>query len=286
MIDWPQDLVDDLARRRAIIMIGSGISRHSTGDGGVRPPTWRGFLEEAFQLCDPKPKYIKSAIIRGQYLDACEWLKRHLDERWVQQLRSSFLTPRFKPAEIHKLIYQLDARIVLTPNFDRIYDGHAASESEGTTFIKKYSDTDIIEYIRRRDRLILKVHGSIDDPHRMIFTRSQYATARTAHASFYRLLDALIMTNTILMVGVGLDDPDFQLLFEDSNARFQNALPHYMTYGGKPHTDLIQTARETMGTKLLSYSPRNNHEALVNALRSLVAKVVDRRTSLARTTDW
>lgn len=286
MIDWPQHLVDDLARRRAIIMIGSGVSRHSVGIGDARPPTWRGFLLEALSLCNPQPKYIEDAIRRGQYLDACEWLKRHLDDRWVQQLRASYLTPRFRPAEIHGLLYQLDARIVLTPNFDRIYDGHASAESEGTILVKKYSDLDIVEYIRRGDRVILKAHGSIDEPHGMIFTRSQYASARTQYASFYHLLDALIMTSTILMVGVGLDDPDFQLLFEDNRARFQHALPHYMTYGGTPHADLVQTARETLGTKLLPYSVRKNHEALVRSLKSLVTRVSDRRSDLTRTMDW
>ena len=286
MIGWPPQLVDDLARRRAIIMIGSGVSRHSAGIGGARPPTWRGFLEEALKLCDPESGHIRNAIKRGQYLDACEWLKRHLDERWVEQLRTSFLTPKFKPAKIHTLLYQLDARVVLTPNFDRIYDGHASTESEGTTLVKKYSDQDIVEYIRRGDRLILKAHGSIDDPHRMIFTRNQYATARTEHSSFYRLLDALIMTSTLLMVGVGLDDPDFQLLFEDNRARFQNASPHYMTYGGNPRPDLVTTARDTLGIKLISYSTRKNHAALVTSLESLVTSVSDRRTALARTMDW
>jgi len=286
MIDWPQQLVDDLARRRAIIMIGSGVSRHSVGAGNARPPTWRGFLLKTLSLCDPQPKHIKDAISRGQYLDACEWLKRQLEDRWAEQLRASYLTPRFKPAEIHELLYQLDARIVLTPNFDRIYDGHASSESQNTTLVKKYSDQDIVEYIRRGDRLILKAHGSIDDPHGMIFTRNQYASARTDYSSFYRLLDALIMTSTVLMVGVGLDDPDFQLLFEDNRARFQHALPHYMTYGGNPHPDLAQTARETLGTKLLPYSIRGNHHALVTSLRSLVTEVSDRRTALTRTMDW
>jgi hypothetical protein len=120
----------------------------------------------------------------------------------------------------------------------------------------------------------------------MIFTRNQYATARTEHASFYRLLDALIMTSTVLMVGVGLGDPDFQLLFEDNRARFENALPHYMTYGGNPHDDLTQTARDTLGIKLLPYSTRKNHAALVASLNALVIKVSDRRTALARTMDW
>ncbi|WP_461320400.1 SIR2 family NAD-dependent protein deacylase [Bradyrhizobium elkanii] len=220
------------------------------------------------------------------YLDACEWLKRRLDEQWSQQLRASFLAPKYQPAEIHEFLYQLDTRIVLTPNFDRIYDNHATGQSHGTILVKKYSDQDIVEYIRRGDRLILKAHGSIDDPHRMIFTRNQYATARTEHASFYRLLDSLIMTNTVLMIGVGLDDPDFRLLFEDNRARFQAALPHYMTFGGTPNLDLVQTARETMGIKLLPYSPRDNHTALVTSLKSLVDKVSDERTALTRTMDW
>jgi len=286
MIDWPPQLIGDLARRRAIIMVGSGISRHSIGAGDVRPPTWRGFLNGALGLCVPKPRHIEIAIKQGQYLDACEWLKRRLEERWGQQLRATFLTPRFRAAEVHELIYQLDARIVLTPNFDRIYEGHALAESEGTTLVKRYSDADIVEYIKRGDRLILKAHGSIDDPHHMIFTRNQYASARTKYASFYRLLDALIMTSTVLMLGVGLDDPDFQLLFEDNTARFLNTQPHYMAYGGTPHPDLVQTTRDTLGIKLLPYRTRNNHFELVKSLRSLVLEVADERARLARTMDW
>jgi hypothetical protein len=267
-------------------MIGSGVSRHSVGEDNVRPPTWHGFLDAALNLCNPAPKHIEKAIRQGQYLDACEWLKRQLNERWSDQLRASFLTPKFKSAEIHELLYQLDSRIVLTPNFDRIYDGYATTQSQGTTLVKKYSDQDIVEYIRRGDRLILKAHGSIDDPNRMIFTRNQYAVARTEHASFYRLLDALIMTNTVLMIGVGLDDPDFRLLFEDNRARFKDALPHYMTFGGSPHIDLAQSARETMGIKLLPYPTRNNHASLVSSLKTLIVRVSEQRTALTRTMDW
>ena len=55
MIDWPQQLVDDLARRRAIVMIGSGVSRHSVGLSGARPPTWHGFLRCGTQPMRPQP---------------------------------------------------------------------------------------------------------------------------------------------------------------------------------------------------------------------------------------
>ena len=259
MIHWPESLVNDIARRRAIIMVGSGVSRHSTGDGEQKPSTWRGFLGEGLALCNPKPRHISTAIKNGRYLDACEWLKRTMDEKWVTHLKKSFVTPKFKPAEIHSLIYKLDSRIVLTPNFDKIYENYAANESQGTIVVKKQTDTDISECMRRGDRLILKAHGSIDDPNNLIFTRKEYAKAREQYGAFYRLMDALFMTHTVLMLGVGLDDPDFQLLFENQAAVIRSGLPHYMTTADKLSADETTTLRETRNIKVLSYSPKANH---------------------------
>jgi hypothetical protein len=75
VIDWPEQLIRDIARRRAIIMIGSGISKNSIGNDGLKPPTWREFLEEARdQVPPPRPRHIASAIRNGDFLSACEWL--------------------------------------------------------------------------------------------------------------------------------------------------------------------------------------------------------------------
>ena len=286
MIQWPDQLVTDIARRRAVLMIGSGISRHSVGQLGANPPTWRGFLENALDQCNPKPQHITKAIRRGQYLDACEWLKKQINDEWVPLLRQSFVAPRFQTAQVHKLLYQLDCRIVLTPNFDVIYDGYAVAESEQTVLVKNYDDDDIVDCIRRSDRIVLKAHGSIHKPARMIFTRSDYAQARTRYAGFYSLLDALINTNTALIVGAGLDDPDFQLLFENSAAEFPSGLPHYMTSGDNFHPDMVATIRQTRNIKTLTYSPKKNHAELVDSLSELVKLVGEKRESLSRTMDW
>lgn len=286
MIAWPDQLVTDIARRRAVLMIGSGISRHSVGNDNLQPPTWHGFLEAGLKQLNPSPAHIKKALKRGQYLDACEWLKKEIDDGWVPFLRQSFLQPRFLPAEIHKTLYQLDCRIVLTPNFDVIYDGYAVRESQQTILVKNYDDGDVIDCIRRNDRLILKVHGSINEPGKMIFTRSDYASARIKHSAFYSLLDALINTNTVLIVGAGLDDPDFQLSFEDGAAKFSSGLPHYMTSGDNFHKDLLTTIRQTRNIKTLAYSPKRNHAELVASLKQLVGLVSDKRAEFTRTMDW
>lgn len=152
--------------------------------------------------------------------------------------------------------------------------------------VKNYDDADIIDGIRRNDRLVLKVHGSIHEPAKMIFTRSDYALARTKYAGFYSLLDALINTSTVLIIGAGLDDPDFQLLFEDSAAEFSSGLPHYMTSGDSFHPDMIETIRKTRNIKTLPYSSRHNHAELVSSLTELVRLVGDKRLDLTRTMDW
>lgn len=286
MISWPDQLISDIARRRAVLLIGSGISRHSVGNAGVRPPTWRGFLENALAKCHPDRRDIRKAIQKGHYLDACEWLKKHLDDRWVTFLRNSFVTPKFQPAEVHRLLYQLDCRIVLTPNFDVIYDGYAVAESQQTTLVKQYNDPDIIDCIRRGDRVVIKAHGTIHAPASMIFTKADYAKARTAYSGFYTLLDALISTSTVLIIGAGIDDPDFQLIFEDSAARATSGLPHYMTSADNFHQDMIATLRQTRNIKLLEYSSRRNHAQLVRSLAALVRLVGERRNEIARNMDW
>ena len=45
-MDWPDDLILELARKRCVLFLGSGISANATDIDGNHPPTWRKFLEE------------------------------------------------------------------------------------------------------------------------------------------------------------------------------------------------------------------------------------------------
>lgn len=45
-MDWPEDLVLELARKKCVLFLGSGISANAVDADGHHPPTWRQFLEE------------------------------------------------------------------------------------------------------------------------------------------------------------------------------------------------------------------------------------------------
>ena len=46
MIEWPEKLVDSIARRRSVLFLGSGISANSENMSGKKPATWDAFLRQ------------------------------------------------------------------------------------------------------------------------------------------------------------------------------------------------------------------------------------------------
>lgn len=43
MIDWPEALVEAIARRRCVLFLGSGISANSKNSSGKQPATGKSF---------------------------------------------------------------------------------------------------------------------------------------------------------------------------------------------------------------------------------------------------
>lgn len=167
MINWPPVLVDDIARRRVVLFLGAGISMNSTNTAGDRPKSWLQFLETAVSLLTDKNDITvsKKLIRQKDLLTACEVIKGSLGtDEFVDLVEKEFLTPAFRAADIHTEIFKLDSRIVLTPNFDKIYETYVIKVSEGTVKVKNYYDDDIAKVIRgrRTDRTIIKIHGTVD----------------------------------------------------------------------------------------------------------------------------
>ena len=44
MIEWPRDLVRDIAARRSVVFLGAGVSRNAANISGVHPRGWTDFL--------------------------------------------------------------------------------------------------------------------------------------------------------------------------------------------------------------------------------------------------
>lgn len=291
MIDWPENLVTDLARRRVVVVLGSGVSRHSVGalDGTLRPPTWQAFLKKALEDCPNKESLagITEAIETGDLLHACEWLKYRFDENWVGYLRKTFSLPAFKPSEIHDIVLKLDNRIIFSLNFDDIYERHANSIHHGSHIVKSFHDADVSEFLRNDGRFIIKVHGSLNTANELIFTQKEYSQARIKYSSFYQAFDATLLTHTFLFVGSGHNDPDVNLILENQNFSYPTQYPHYFLASSPFSADRKNSLRENRNLKILEYEKvDDNHSGLVAELGVLNEKVESMRYDIAAAASW
>lgn len=285
MINWPPEVVTAIARRRSVILIGSGISANAQTDDGVRPPTWGVFLNDAYKKIGRRIPHIVDALKRYAYLEACDYLKTELGEQWPSMLREKFSNPVFRSADIHKHILDLDSRIVASLNFDKIYDNYAISATEGTVVIKNYYEDDIRQAICGEDRYVIKPHGSVDSISKVIFTLNEYGAARTKHSTFYEVFNSLLHTHTFICLGCGLSDPDMQLIFEDYRYR-HNESPHFIALPTPIPVERKALIKRTRGMSVLTYSPKDNHKELTDSVCQLAELVSGRRDELADNQNW
>mgnify|MGYP004445315317 CR=1 FL=1 len=117
----------------------------------------------------------------------------------------------------------------MTPCFDKIYETNAVSKSRGTIAVKNYYDTDLADFIRNDQFIIIKNHGTIDVKDRIIFTQSDYAKTRIQNSDFYKIMEALILTHSFVFFGAGVNDPDIRLLFENYSCSYNLSRNHYFT---------------------------------------------------------
>lgn len=231
-MSWPVALVTELAARRCIPFLGAGASASCLGsDGATRPPLWADFLDELKGACPPDAclSTVDSYIAKEKFLDAAEVLLAKIPAADFSRLvRELFVQPRFSNSPVHLAVLNLDPKIVVTTNYDDIYDTFCRTgEAKDGYNVCKYYEDHLVNDLRSPVRLIVKAHGCVSAPSRMVLTRSQYFRERQTYGSFYAVLDALFLTNTILFIGYGLSDPDIQLLLENASIAAKSAHPHY-----------------------------------------------------------
>ncbi len=293
MIEWPEYLIEVIARRKCVLFLGAGISANSCNSEGRHPATWEAFLKNIVKIRNSKLSghidIINQMLAQKDYLTACEIIVDAIGETDFGELAADeFRRPGYIPSEVHAAVYSLDSRLVLTPNIDKIYEQYAMSESQSTVVAKSYYEEDIAKYLRTSDFLIIRVHGYVDDVSKIIFTHKQYNEARCKYASFYRILDSLMLTHTFVFLGCGINDPDIQLILENSNFLYPGCMPHYFVAAKDTYSkDIERSLLNNRNLELLTYdNPDGNHKQLLVELKALNAKVDEKRQQIASQSIW
>jgi hypothetical protein len=246
---------------------------------GSKPKGWEQFIGEALQLVKEgqKKEEIKNLISEKKYLLSLQAIYSEVDEADYLSFLDQNFNKNFTHNRLHEIILGLDSRIVITTNFDKIYDSYCIKTSNEGFKVITYDSVSLVDEIKSDTRLIIKAHGTIDNINGMIFTRSEYHKMKRNYPNFYDVLKALFITHTVLFIGCSLEDPDVQLSLEDVNiVGSLGKRPHYaLILKGSQNQFGLTDWKKTYNIRALEYGPA--HHDLIPDLEVLLEQVNQER---------
>lgn len=274
----PEGLIREIAERRCIIFLGAGATmaarKQSTGAGA---PSWNDLLKELASSAPGIQVEVERYLSEHRPLDAAQLIRTKCTPgRFRDVLQDRFERAGLSAGRLHELVNAIDPKIVLTTNYDSIYEDFCNSGRAGRDLayrVKNYYDQGVPNDIRSPNSVILKLHGSVADPERTVLSRTDYFRARSSHAGFFEVVKALILTNTVLFVGCSVDtDPHIQLFMEWASGALHQDLPHYAIVPDV-HNDVVYAGlSETMNMEFIRY-PSGEHDHVITILEDVCSRV-------------
>lgn len=280
-MNWPKALITELTARRCIVFLGAGASAGAVSiDGRKKPPTWNQLLQSLISLMNNNTDQptIVDYIQKEKFLEAAEIIIKNISPAdFSGFIREELITPRYQPSEVHKAILEIDPKIVITTNYDDIYDNfcRTGAAQEGYN-VSKYYESHITSDLRSPVRLIVKAHGCISDASKIVLTKSQFFKARQENLNFYKVLDSLFLTHTILFIGYSLTDPDIQLVLENANISAPSAHPHYFVTGNNINIAIKDSNKKAYNLEFIEFTA-GDYDELNEGLFELAESVKSSR---------
>lgn len=198
-----EELANDAIDRQLVLFIGAGVS------AGAGVDTWADLLEKLAKddanYNDAELERLKKMDLRDQATliesalhETSDSFKKRVAER-IQQSHHYSLA--------HGLLASLPSQEAVTTNFDQLYEVAAGNIA-------------VLPKDPRESggRLLLKLHGSVDNYKDMILTRSDYLKMPRQYGALMGLVQGLLMMRKMVFVGYSLSDEDFHELLEEVRA--------------------------------------------------------------------
>ncbi len=207
-------LADAAIDSQLVLFIGAGVS------AGAGVPMWKALLTGLAEDAGMDPELIK-LLESKDVRDQATLIGRRLHDSGsrLQNVVVSKLASFKRYSLQHALLASLPSREAITTNFDKLFE--AASRIERQRLAVLPNDPS-----RTGGRWLLKLHGSVDAPEKIVLTRSDYLEMPKRYGALIGLVQGLLLMRHMMFVGYSLQDEDFhELIHEVRSARGDDAGP-------------------------------------------------------------
>ena len=207
---FPKPLLQDLLENRWLPIIGAGFSLNAKTPRGTKMPLW-----------DDLGKRIADELEDYPYSSALDALSAYSHEfsraRLIERLREHLLINKAQPGKAHIAFSKLQFDIVCTTNFDFLLERSYDAEQK---YCHPILDEDQLSITTQDSSVrLLKLHGDIHHPQRMIVTEEDYDVFLDRYPLTATYLASLMITRTPVFIGYSLDDPDFRMIWQTVSER-------------------------------------------------------------------
>lgn len=259
---FPADLISSLASNRLRLFVGSGPACAA----GL--PSWDGLVHDMAEAVRRENnrfsvKDLEAFLEKADQLDTAELFRETVGEHAYFRFLRERYRQDVRPSSAHRAIARLPATTVFTSNYDKLME--VALRLTNCTEPTVVIHPDQLNYVDEAEVKVIKLHGDIDHPNSIVLTRSDYASYGRRHQDFVQVFQASVNSWTLLFVGFGLRDPNFQRIYRDARNLCDST--NRQSYAIMAHTNLVD--RELWHKEGLTILPVGHHSQLVGALSRL-----------------
>lgn len=266
---------------QCFVVVGAGASNE------MGYPTWKELaarvaaeITDAGQASDPATyakymearKYPEVFSLAAQDLGGLDALLKRV---------KAALVAKHPQGEVYRYLASWRFACYLTTNFDAELESHLSRMGTGLPVLGN-SESDFRKLrTGSMSGVVVKLHGSLDDPENVVLTSDQYADFRSSprREYFRRKLGAIFDNHDVLIVGYSLADPDISFILEQARHYASPAHPIFAIAPDVTESEAAELYR-TKNIRVTTYpNPDGTHRALVKHLLPTLSKFVAPRVA-------
>jgi hypothetical protein len=274
----PKSLVQAYVEKRCAVFVGAGASQ------AAGYPGWDSFLELLVNRCvdenrlsEDEAKIYRNLVgVAGKQLTLASALKDKLGDVWDLVISEMFYDDNKEPAAVHKLLPKLtNLSMVITTNYDTLLEDNYANGRPPK--VLTFSDGgEMRRLMLQRQFFILKAHGDAAKPgNGIILTINDYRGLARERA-YQSLLASIFTLNTVLFIGVSLNDPELLVMLDYLADTFEpGSRPIHYALIAEQEINPVEKERwlKDYLIQIVPISSANDYEDVPGAIEALMKSV-------------